>query len=79
MKAINGLHPEDVQTKAEMIWKQCENQRQTNVSLEKEIQKLKNDLNAYMCDIASPSKPDAEGIADLISDIKSKPELHRGI
>ena len=79
MKAINGLRPEDVQTKAEMIWKQCDDQRQTNVSLEKEIQKLKNDLNAYMCDIASPSKPDAEGIADLISDIESKPELPRSI
>ena len=79
VKAINGLRPEDVQTKAEMIWKQCDDQRQSNVSLEKEIQKLKNDLNVYMCGRASPSKPDAEGIADLISDIKSKPELPRSI
>ena len=47
-KAINRLNPEDVQTKAEIIWKPCENQRQTNASLEEDVQRLKNVLNGYM-------------------------------
>ena len=56
-----------------MVWKQCDNQRQTNVSLEKEIQKLKNDLNRYMWGRMSPSKPqDAANFDDFSSDIKSK-------
>ena len=75
-KAINALNPDDVQTKATMVWNQYNNQRQTNTSLEKEIQKLKSDLNAYMCGGASPPKPkgDVDNLDDVCSDMKSKPE-----
>ena len=75
-KAINALNPDDVQTKAEMVWNQYNSQRQTNTSLEKEIQKLKSDLNAYMCGRVSPPKPQdaVDNLDDLGSDMKSKPE-----
>ena len=75
-KAINALNPDDVQTKATVVWNQYNNQKQTNTSLEKEIQKLKSDLNAYMCGRASPPKPigDVYNLDDVYSDIKSKPE-----
>ena len=75
-KAINALNPDDVQTKATMVWNQYNNQKQTNTSLEKEIQKLKSDLNAYMCGRASPPKPigDVDNLDDVCSDMKSKPE-----
>ena len=71
-KAINALNPDDVETKATMVWNQYNNQRQTNTSLEKEIQKLKSDLNAYMCGRASP--PNVDNLVDVYSDMKSKPE-----
>ena len=57
-----------------MVWKQYNNQRQTNTSLEKEIQKLKDDLNAYMCGRVSPTKPngDIDNLDDVCSDMKSE-------
>ena len=57
-----------------MVWNQYNNQRQTNTSLEKEIQKLKDYLNAYMCGRVSPTKPkDAvDNFDNICSDMKSE-------
>ena len=59
-----------------MVWKQYDNQRQTNTSIEKEIQKLKSDLNAYMCGRASPPNPQGavDNLDDLGCDMNSTPE-----
>ena len=59
-----------------MVWKQYDNQRQTNASIEQEIQKLKDDLNAYMCGRVSQSTPQGavDNLIDLSCDVKSKHE-----
>ena len=55
-KEINQLKPEDLKAKIEEVWKLYDNQRQTNTSLEEEIEQLKNDLNAYKCCRSSVAK-----------------------